>query len=67
MAKGGRGPRGRGAAAVALAVAGGLSGGCASVAKAPVEGCGAPPFGETRLYLRGAMSGWAAVDEYAMR
>jgi len=26
--------------------------------------CTAPPYGDRRLYLRGAMSGWAAVDEY---
>lgn len=30
-------------------------------------GCSAPPFGATTLYLRGALSAWAAVDEYALQ
>nr|WP_315050833.1 alpha-amylase family glycosyl hydrolase [uncultured Brevundimonas sp.] len=62
-----RGLAGRGAAVAALALAsGGLVFG-AGVAKAAADGCATPPFGDTRIYLRGAMSGWAAVDEYAMR
>ena len=49
-----------------LAIAGSMLAGCVTVAKDAADQCGAPPFGDTRLYLRGAMSGWAAVDEYAM-
>ncbi|MCG7349914.1 hypothetical protein [Sphingomonas sp. ACRSK] len=29
--------------------------------------CSAAPFGKTRLYLRGSMSGWAAAEEDAFR
>lgn len=29
--------------------------------------CSAAPFGQTRLYLRGSMSGWAAAEEDAFR
>ncbi|QYF88207.1 glycoside hydrolase family 13 protein [Brevundimonas sp. PAMC22021] len=46
--------------------AAGVLGGCAGMPDAAVDRCAAPPLGETRLYLRGAMSGWAAVEEYAM-
>ena len=63
----GRRRSGRRSAVAVLAIAGGVLAGCAGVADAAVDRCGAPPFGDTRLYLRGAMSGWAAVDEYAMR
>jgi len=61
------GRAGRGAAVAALAVSCSVLAGCAGVAGESVGRCGAPPLGDTRLYLRGAMSGWAAVDEYAMR
>ncbi|GAA0637224.1 glycoside hydrolase family 13 protein [Brevundimonas lenta] len=60
----------RGVAAAALLAA--VLGGCATGPEQTTgpepsaDLCTAPPFGETPLYLRGAMSGWAAVDEYAM-
>lgn len=52
-----------------LGLAIGLSMMVGACATAPLDlsrGCAAPPMGETRLYLRGAMSGWAAVEEYAL-
>jgi glycosidase len=54
----------RRAAALGL-IAAGLIGGCASMPEVAADRCGPPPLGETRLYLRGAMSGWAAAEEYA--
>ena len=59
------GRRSRIAASAVLFATGALAG-CVTAPGPVVERCETPPLGETRLYLRGAMSGWAAVDEYAM-
>ena len=50
---------------LSLLLTAGLAG-CASMPEASADRCGAAPFGETRVYLRGAMSGWAALEEYAL-
>ena len=59
-------PRRRAPAVVLALLSGAAAIGGASAPGVAADRCGPAPYGETRLYLRGAMSGWAAAEEYAL-